>query len=76
MKPQMHTWTQIEPAFICVICIRCRGAAENAGRPSASADGNYCVRTRTRIEPGTGFSETTIMYPPPHPEYMAPGYRD
>ena len=24
--------------------------------------------------PGTGFSDTTYRYPPPQPEYIAPGY--
>jgi len=43
------------------------------GRISLRRIKGYPSLTRTRNEPGTGFSETTIMYPPPHPEYMAPG---
>ena len=31
------------------------------------------VRTLTWNAPGTGFSETTIRYPPPEPENIAPG---
>lgn len=31
--------------------------------------------TLTRNAPGTDWSDTTYRYPPPQPEYMAPGYR-
>ena len=32
------------------------------------------VRTFTLKAPATGLSETTIKYPPPQPEYIAPRY--
>ncbi len=41
----------------------------------APADGYglHGRRTCTRMAPGTGSPETTHRYPPPQPEYMAPG---
>jgi hypothetical protein len=44
--------------------------------PVLSIKASYPVLTLTLNDPGTGSSETTIIYPPPHPEYMAPAYRD
>ena len=32
------------------------------------------TRTLIRSEPGTVRGETTVRYPPPQPEYIAPGY--
>lgn len=65
-------WERLSSAFIASLRLTRRPERPLPAR-TVSNFGFHFVRMLTLNAPGTGFSDTTNKYPPPQPEYIAPG---